>query len=413
MTNNKHESKTDFDLVIVGGGMVGASLACALAEQNIRIAMIEAVPYKAAKQPSYDDRAIALSFGTSRIFEGMRIWSEINTHTTSIKRIHVSDQGRFGFARMDNKQEGVDALGYVITARDLGKALIHQLNELDNLTLISPASLTDLKLGDELATAVIDQDGEMKSITAKLIVAADGGNSIVRQKLDIRTTGYDYRQTAIIANITPEQPHQYVAYERFTKHGPLALLPMDDNRCALVWTRDPEDAEKILELDDETFLSELQPCFGNRLGRFLKTGKRSAYPLKLVRAQEQVRNRLALIGNAAHTLHPIAGQGFNLGLRDVATLAQTIADAKQAEQDIGELAVLKCYAQWRSRDHQQVIGFTNTLVNTFSNRFPPLAFARNLGLLATDLIPPLKHSLARHSMGLSGKLPRLARGLPL
>ncbi|WP_455198085.1 2-octaprenyl-6-methoxyphenyl hydroxylase, partial [Kaarinaea lacus] len=392
-------------------------LACALAKQNIRIAMVEAVPYRADNQPSYDDRAIALSFGTSRIFEGMGLWSEISPHTTAIKHIHVSDQGRFGFTRLDHQQECVDALGYVITARDLGKALVKQLDQLDNLTLISPATLTDLKLGDDHATAVVvkgnNKDEQTETLTAKLIVAADGGNSIVRQKLDIRTTDHDYQQTAIVANITPERQHRHVAYERFTKHGPLALLPMDDNRCSLVWTRGPEEVKRILALDEEHFLRELQPCFGNRLGRLLKAGKRAAYPLRLVRAQEQVRNRLALIGNAAHTLHPIAGQGFNLGLRDVATLAQTITDAIKAEQDIGELQILKQYAQWRSRDHQQVIGFTNTLVNTFSNRFPPLAFVRNLGLLATDVIPPLKHGLARHSMGLSGKLPRLARGLPL
>lgn len=417
MAGNKQASQqkavTDYDLIIVGGGMVGASLACALSTQNIRIAIIEAVPYQAEKQPSYDDRAIALSFGTSRIFNGMGLWSAIKPHATAIKHIHVSDQGRFGFTRLDHQQEGVDALGYVITARDLGKSLVQQLDQLNNLTLLSPAKLTDLTLGNEYATAVINRDGKSESITARLIVAADGGNSIVRHKLDIDTTDHDYQQTAIIANITPERLHQSVAYERFTRHGPLALLPMDDNRCALVWTRNPEDAKRILELDDKSFLAELQSSFGNRLGRLLKSGKRSAYPLRLVRAQEQVRNRLALIGNAAHTLHPIAGQGFNLGLRDVAALAQTIADALQKEQDIGELSVLNQYAQWRSRDHRQVIGFTNTLVNTFSNHFPPMAFARNLGLLATDIIPPLKHSLARHSMGISGRLPRLARGLPL
>jgi len=417
MTSNKQVSPQkhvpDYDLIIAGGGMVGASLACALSEQNLRIAIIEAVPYQAEKQPSYDDRAIALSFGTSRIFNGMGLWSDIYPLTTAIKRIHVSDQGRFGFTRLDHQQEGVDALGYVITARDLGKTLVQKLDRLHNLTLVSPATLTDLRLDKELATAVISRDGESESITARLIVAADGGNSIVRQKLDINTTDHDYQQTAIIANVSPERPHQFVAYERFTRHGPLALLPMDDNRCALVWTHSPEDANRVLELDDESFLAELQASFGNRLGRLLKAGKRSAYPLKLVRAQEQVRTRLALIGNAAHTLHPIAGQGFNLGLRDVATLAQTIVDVMQSGQDIGELEVLKEYAQWRSRDHRQVIGFTDTLVNTFSNHFPPLTFARNLGLLATDIIPPLKHSLARHSMGISGRLPRLARGLPL
>ncbi len=420
-TSNKQSTSTDYDLIIIGGGMVGASLACALANQPLRIAIVEAVPYQTDKQPSYDDRAIALSFGSRRIFDGLGLWPEISQHSTAINRIHVSDQGRFGFARLDNRQEGVDALGYVITARNLGRTLVHQLDQLKNLTLISPAKLTDLKLGDDHATAVISvgngKYSKTKTLTASLIVAADGGNSAVRQLLDIQTTNHDYNQTAITANITPEFPHQHVAYERFTQHGPLAFLPMEDNRCALVWTHDPQETKRLLELNDEEFLNELQSNFGQRLGTLLKTGNRSTYPLKLVKAQEQVRNRLALIGNAAHTLHPIAGQGFNLGLRDVATLAQIITDASfnmnKQNQDIGALNVLEQYAQWRTRDHRQVIGFTNTLVSTFSNHFPPLALARNLGLIATDIIPPLKHALSKHSMGLSGKLPRLARGLPL
>ena len=414
----QQKASADYDLIIVGGGMVGASLAYALSKQSLRIAIIEAVPYQAAahkkgKQPSYDDRAIALSFGSRRIFDGLGLWQSLAKYTTAINRIHVSDQGRFGFTRLDNRQEGVDALGYVITARNLGKGLVHQLDQIDNLTLISPASLTDLKLDDDHATAIVTRNGKTETITAKLIVAADGGNSTVRQLLDIHTTDHDYNQTAIVTNITPELPHQNIAYERFTKHGPLALLPMEDNRCALVWTHAPQESKRLLELSDEEFLSELQPCFGQRLGRFLKVGKRTAYPLMLVRAQEQVRNRLALIGNAAHTLHPIAGQGFNLGLRDVATLAQIVSDASHGNQDIGALELLEKYSQWRTRDHRQVIGVTNTLVSTFSNHFPPLAIARNLGLIATDIIPPLKHALVKHSMGISGKLPRLARGLPL
>lgn len=407
---------TDYDLIIIGGGMVGASLAISLAEQPLRIALVEAASLQKNQPapPNYDDRAIALSFGARRIFEGMGLWTDIAPKTTAINHIHVSDQGRFGFTRLDAKQEKVDALGYVVTARQLGETLMDKLQQCANLTLISPATLSELKLGDDHATAVITQNnGDSEALTSKLVVAADGGNSHVRRQLDIQTTDRDYAQTAIIANITTEKAHNNVAYERFTRNGPLALLPMPDNRSSLVWTRAPEDAERLLPLSDEDFLAELQPCFGKRLGRFLKVGKRNSYPLQLIRAQEQVRNRLALIGNAAHTLHPIAGQGFNLGLRDVATLAQTIVDAHHADTDIGKLDALNSYAEWRQRDHQQVIGFTNTLVHTFSNQLPPLAMARNLGLIAADIIPPLKHSLARHSMGLAGKLPRLSRGLPL
>ena len=409
-------TNTDYDLIIIGGGMVGASLAISLAEQPLRIALIEAAPLRSSEvsPPNYDDRAIALSFGARRIFEGMGLWSDISPQTTAINHIHVSDQGRFGFTRLDAKQEKVDALGYLATARQLGASLMNKLQHCHNLTTISPATLTGLTFDTDSATAMLaHQDGHTQSLTAKLIVAADGGNSAVRRQLDINTTDRDYQQTAIIANITPKKPHRNIAYERFTHNGPLALLPMPDNRCSLVWTRAPDDAERLLQLNDEDFLAELQPCFGKRLGRFLKVGKRNSYPLQLVQAQEQVRERLALIGNAAHTLHPIAGQGFNLGLRDVATLAQNIVDAHRTGTDIGKLSVLQAYADWRQRDHRQVIGFTNTLVQTFSNQLPPLALARNLGLIAADIIPPLKHTLARHSMGLAGKLPRLSRGLPL
>lgn len=407
----------DYDLIIIGGGMVGASLAISLAEQDLRIAIIESAPLRrdaASTPPNYDDRAIALSFGSRRIFDGMGLWKDIAPQSTAIQHIHVSDQGHFGFTRLDSKQEKVDALGYVATARQLGAVLMDKLQQCDNLTIISPSTLSELKLGDDHATAIITRNGKAPaSLTSKLIVAADGGNSHVRRQLDIRTKDQDYGQTAIVANITPAKPHQNVAYERFTRNGPLALLPMPDNRCSLVWTREHGDAQRIMALNDDDFLTELQPCFGKRLGRFIKVGKRHSYPLHLIQAQEQVRNRLVLIGNAAHTLHPIAGQGFNLGLRDVATLAQTITEAQHADHDIGATTVLEAYAQWRERDHRQVIGFTNTLVHTFSNHFPPLALARNLGLVATDVVPPLKHLLARHSMGLAGKLPRLARGLKL
>lgn len=410
-------NSTPYDVLIVGGGMVGTSLAIALAGRGLRLAMVEAVPFRSAGQPSYDDRAIALSHGSRCIFDAIGLWDALAPATTPIERIHVSDQGHFGITRMDAAEEGVAALGYVITGRALGEALVRHAHDLAGVDLISPASLRALQPGDELATATLDRDGEVITLSARLVVAADGSDSAVRRLLDIPLREHDYGQSAIIANLSPQRPHRNVAYERFTPHGPLALLPLSDKgglpRCALVWTHDPAQSEHLLALDDAAFLGELQRAFGTRLGRLQRVGRRASYPLCLRQAREQIRPRLALIGNAAHTLHPIAGQGLNLGLRDVAALAEVIDDARQAGHDPGTRAVLEDYARWRESDQRQVIGFTNTLVRTFSNRFPPLSLARNLGLVATDLLPSIKHTLARRAMGHGGRLPRLARGLSL
>jgi 2-octaprenyl-6-methoxyphenol hydroxylase len=231
--------------------------------------------------------------------------------------------------------------------------------------------------------------------------------------LGIATSRTEYGQHAVVSNVTVARPHANVAYERFTGHGPLALLPMSGNRCSVVWSLPPDQAERMLALGNAEFLRRLHDCFGDRLGDFVQVGSRQSYPLALTRVAEHVRPRLALIGNAAHTLHPVAGQGFNLGLRDVAALAQVLVDAQRAGRDIGDLAVLQQYADWRRRDNQVVSTFTDGLVRVFSNSFSPLVAARNLGLLAIDLLPSVKRSLMRRTMGLSGRLPRLACGLPL
>ncbi|WP_455207164.1 2-octaprenyl-6-methoxyphenyl hydroxylase [Kaarinaea lacus] len=413
-------SQLDYDLVIVGGGMVGASLACALGNQPLKVAMIEAFKQKLDTPPSYDDRAIALSYGTSQIFRALGLWPQLAAKTTAIKQIHVSDRGHVGATRIDHQEENVDALGYVITARDLGQVLYGALSQYSNLHILKPAQLTDLSFTDTHAEATITvgTDANSNYISSKLcstrlIVAADGGNSSVRQLLNIDAQQYDYQQTAITANVSISRPHNNVAFERFTAQGPLAVLPMEGERCSLVWTRQNNIVDSVLALSDAEFLQQLQREFGNRLGEFTRVGNRSAYPLKLVKANTQVQKRVALIGNAAHTLHPIAGQGFNLGMRDVATLAQIVIEQHKAGRDIGLLQALQPYQQWRQQDHQRIIGFTDNLVKIFSNRFAPLALARNLGLIATDIIPSLKHTLAKHTMGMAGKLPRLARGLPL
>ena len=404
---------TDYDVIIVGGGMVGASLACALSAQNLRIALVEAHALNDQSQPSYDDRAIALSYGTQRILHTMGVWPHLEQEATPILHIHVSDKGHFGAARIHHDEENVPALGYVTAARVLGQALYQFLNRHSNIELICFVASQGFALDNKLARLTISRDGIEQCLNARLIVAADGGNSSVRNALKIPFKQIDYGQSAIISNVTIDKAHDNIAYERFTDNGPLALLPMKDRHCSLVWTRRNENVRQILELDDAQFLQSLQQHFGYRLGKFIKTGKRDCYPLRLVYAKRQVQARLALIGNAAHTLHPIAGQGFNLGMRDVAALAQTVTDAHRQNQDIGALEVLTPYQQWRERDQQRTIGLTDKLVRVFSNRFPPLSVARNIGLLALDLTPVLKSALARHTMGLAQRQPRLARGLPV
>lgn len=403
----------DYDVLIVGGGLVGASLACALAGGRLRIGILEAVPFGASSQPSYDDRSIALAWGTRRIFETLGLWPSLAAHATPIRRIHVSDRGRFGVTRLDAREQHVDALGYVIENRVLGAAFGQRLAAHPGIRLHMPAKLTALHVDHDVARATVCMNSGEHTVTARLVVGADGAGSAVRRLLGIPARRWEYGQTAIIGNVTPGRPHDNVAYERFTASGPLALLPMTDNRCALVWTARDEDVAALMALDDGSFLDALQQRFGARLGRFDRIGKRHAYPLSLSRVTTHVRPRAALIGNAAHTLHPVAGQGFNLGLRDAAALAEVITQAVAAGEDPGATAVLARYTQWRRGDQRRIIAFTDGLVRIFSNPLPPVAWARNLGLLAVDVLPAAKHLLARETMGLAGRQTRLTRGLPL
>jgi len=399
-----------YDLIIIGGGMAGATLAAALSGHGLKLALVEAAEPKVEALPNYDDRAIALAWGARRIFEALDLWPAMAPHAAPILHIHVSEQGGFGFTHLDAAEEGVPALGEVITARDLGAVLLEHLQGLDDLDLLAPARVRWLSI-EEQAAHVGLEDG--RELSAPLLVAADGGSSFVRQQLCFDTVRREYHQNAVIANVTPSKPHCNVAYERFTGNGPMALLPMHDERCALVWTVADEQREEVLGWDDATFLARLQENFGWRLGRFHKVGRRAAYPLSQLWVRDSVKPRAVLVGNAAHTLHPVAGQGFNLGIRDVAALAEVVLDAVRKGEDPGSETVLRRYEQWRRRDRRGVALATDSLVRLFSNRWPPLRLGRNLGLLGLELCPPARHGLARAAMGIEGRLPRLARGVPL
>jgi len=390
----------DYDILIVGGGMVGASLARSLAGSGLRVAVAEAVSRDAPSQPGYDDRVIALSWGSRLIFESMGRWEAMAPDAEPIRNIHISDRGHFGFARMDHREQGVPALGYVVAARAIGRALLEGIGDQDRLEWLAPASISAFRTEADRMLVDLQTDQGQRQVSTRLLVAADGGDSPIRTRLGLPLQDWSYGHTAVIANLTPGRPHQGVAYERFTDSGPLALLPMTEGRCSLVLTQRDEAVEEVMALDDDAFLGRLQERFGFRLGRLERVGRRAAYPLRLLRAKETVRPRLALIGNAAHTLHPVSGQGLNLGLRDVAELTRVLTRAVQDGVDPGGDLVLERYADSRVGDQRQVALVTDFLARLFINPLPPVRLARNLGLLALDLAPPLKQGVTRRFMGL-------------
>ncbi|MEI6458877.1 MAG: 2-octaprenyl-6-methoxyphenyl hydroxylase [Pseudomonadota bacterium] len=398
----------DCDVAIVGGGLVGASLALALSGLGLSITLVEAVLPEDDAQPSFDTRTTALSNGSRRVFEGLGVWEEIAREATAIAKIHISERGRFGSAVIDAAEQGIPALGFVAENRVMGRALWRRLRHVTGLTLLAPAVVVTATV-DASGSRLALMDGRV--IRARLAVAADGIASRVREGAGVGATSTEYGQVALIAQATPGRAHQQVAYERFASSGPIAALPIPDGRVGLIWTLEPSEATRILALDDAPFLAELQEAFGWRLGRLRAISQRYAYPLALIKADATEAPRTAIIGAAAQGMHPIAGQGFNLGLRDAATLAEVLADT--LGQDPGSAAVLARYAQWRRRDRDAIIGFTDGLVRLFSSRFAPVRFARGLGLLLFDLSPTAKSAMSRLSQGFAGRLPRLARGLPL
>ena len=395
--------------------MVGLSLAAALRGLPLDVVVVEPVPAGSDAQPSFDERTTALSNGSRRILEGLGVWARVASEATPIKHIHVSDRGRFAMARLSAEEQGVPALGHTITNRVLGLALAEACRPAARVDALCPATVSGVEPGD--AAVRLTVEGAWQGVLeARLVVAADGARSAVRTAFGIDATVWDYGQHALIANLVPERFHDFVAYERFTEDGPMALLPLSDGRCTVVWTLTPAAAEATMALDDHAFLAALQDRFGYRLGRFTRVGRRHSYPLSLTRSGRQVATRAVIIGNAAQGLHPIAGQGFNLGLRDVATLAEVIADdlrARGPDADPGAAAVLQRYAEWRRSDRRTVIAFTDALVRVFANPLPPVRVARDASLLLFDLVTPAKHAFARVTMGLAGRLPRLARGVPL
>lgn len=397
-----------FDIAIVGGAMAGATLALALAAQRRpdggrwSIALIEAHPAAEPHHPGYDSRAIALAEGSVGRLARLGLWPALRPHAQPIDRIQVSDRGHFGGLTMTAEEYQVDALGQVVELERVGPVLWQALARHDNVQCYCPDGLASLtQHSDRVSLSLVSGD----TLEARLVVGADGTGSVVREQLGIAMTRQPYGQHALIANISCED-HPGIAFERFTADGPIALLPMNEQRYSLVWVQTPEQAERRQRLPETAFLAELQNAFGYRLGALTRVGQRVQYPLALCQAERTTHHRCVLVGNAAQTVHPIAGQGFNLGLRDVETLADQLNDALQQQADPGAFGVLSAYAERRAPDRARVTGATDALVKLFSNSVRPVALGRNLGLLTLALIPDIKAGLAKSAMGWFGGRPR-------
>jgi len=384
-------------LAIIGGGLVGASLALALQDgaraRGWRIHLIEPFEPGHEYQPSYDARSTALSYGTRLIYQRLGLWEHIAERAEPILHIHVSERGSFGAARLDCTREGVEALGYVVENAWIGHCLWQAL---DDQVVIRhcPAEVERLEPG---ATGYRLSFTDGQQLECDLTVLADGGRSGLREQLGIQVSRRPYGQTALIANITPGKPHGGLAFERFTEDGPMALLPLQDDRCALVWTRSQADAARLAQAHEAVFLGELQEAFGYRLGALQQVGARHLYPLTLIEAEEQVRSGLVVLGNAAHSLHPIAGQGYNLSLRDVEALSVALLRSDAA---LGDLAVLQEYARRQRFDQRVTVGFSDQVTRLFGDSGRLVAAGRNLGLLGLDLMPAAKRWFARQARGL-------------
>jgi 2-polyprenyl-6-methoxyphenol 4-hydroxylase len=397
---------TDYDVVIAGGGMVGASLALQLDHYSggtLKLLVVEPYSFSTdSYQPSFDARSSALSYGSRVIFQRLGLWSALSQQASAIESIHVSERGRFGSAVMHACSMQLPALGYVVDNAWLGKVLLDEVSKRPAIEWRCPAVVDDVVFLREGVSICVDE----QTVSAQLLVVADGAQSRLRQQLGIEKSQQDYQQTAIITNVTFSKPHRGYAYERFTDWGPMALLPLRNDvsgqaRAALVWTMSEQQADELSTLPDTEFLSCLQDRFGNRQGQFLKVGQRHLYPLSLIETQEQVRSNMVIMGNAAHSLHPVAGQGFNLALRDCARLSEGLVAAQKQQQALGGLKVLRAYAEQQQPDQHKTIGFSDQLTKLFTHYQGGWSLIRNVGLTALDLLPAAKKQFVAHAAGIN------------
>ena len=396
-------------VIIVGGGMVGLSLALMLAKQNIAVKLLEAIQYPdyddenlAPYHSSFDARNTALSRRSVQIYQKLQLWDALQQHATPILQVHITEEGSFGKARLVASQEKVESFGQVIENAWLGRVLLTQVRQHELIELIDGVKVTSLKQDQDFVYLNAEREHEQLKLQAKLVIAADGRDSFCRQALGVGADVRDYDQVAIVTTVQTSKPHEQVGFERFSALGPLALLPLPgESRRSVVWpVKKGTEDEWLGEHNDQHILDALQKTYGDRAGTFEKTGRRFSYPLSQVLAHKQAVGRVVLMGNAAHTIHPVAGQGFNLCLRDADVLVRHLLQQLSESDDIGEPENLLAYEQARLKDQQRVIKFCDSVVRGFSNQNPILKLLRNTGLVAFDVIPGIKPLVANYAMGL-------------
>lgn len=403
------------DIVIVGGGMVGSCLALALAKLSLRVSLVE--PYQPVDEqaPGFDARAIALSRASAKILNSLDLWQPLKDRVTPIKDIHVSDKGRSGICRLNAEEANIPAMGYVVELQSTGQ-LLHQALQQAELDLHCPAKVIDIERHDQHWHVTLEHHGEAITLESAAVIAADGANSVIRSMLGISSTEKPYHQTAITSTLQAQLPHNNQAFERFTDKGPVALLPLSEDRISLVWMLPPEEAAQQVAASDAEFLAALQESFGYRLGRLTRVGQRFSYPLTLKQTQtDQSHSGVFFIGNASQSLHPIAGQGFNLGLRDVADLVDAFAD-KHADQRLSAEHIAELQQQYlarRSDDRDHIITLTDSLARLFANPSKLVSIPRNLMLHGMTLAPLIRHEFGRFAMGMNHPASRLTRGIKL
>lgn len=410
--------KSDYDVLIVGAGMVGASLALALSPLPLRIAVVEKTLFNLDTIPNLESKPIALNYASSRILQNLLPWEELSVYANPIEQVHISETGCFSVARIKAKTMGVSALGYVIPAAVLGSIFANALMQLAKaskplrLDLYHPAQCNHLvKKQQTWEAQITTAAGELQTISARLVVAADGSDSVVRRLLGIKVKNEKEGQMALMTRLKLARHHHHTAYQRFTPSGVIAALPLLGNQVGFVYTAVKHQIEEQQLLSNSEFLAWVQSLFAYRLGQFLESGPLHVYPIKSFIAEPQVQAGLILLGNAAHTLSPIAAQGLNLALQDMAELADLIVKAFVAKKDLADASISQAYLQVRLPAQKQLIGLTENLSTLFQEKFMPLTLIRNSGLLAFDLVSPLKRNVSRHLMGIHGRLPALVRGI--